>query len=211
MELEKIDVSYDLPMEEIKTRFLSALVEKYQSIMLFLPFLECPVEEKLAEAIIERPFRWTDIVDGVLLSVDLFLVESHVDPEVPEEKQPFFTFSDKDFISKDMRLKAPAGQELSLFPASKYSITYFRHYRHDSHGLEIVSSRTVVFAQDPLLASSWLLPLWTVDTKGSVRGKSCLLVLQLAGLPKGDQPTRATFGGIIDVWGPSLRGSRSKS
>lgn len=201
MELENIEVSYEFPMGEIKKRFLSALLEKYQSKMLFLPFLECPVKEKLEGEMIERPFQWTDVVDGILLSVDLFLVESHVDPEMPEEKQPLLSFSDKHFISEDLCLKAPTGRTMSLFRASEDSTIYFRHYRQDQHGLRIVSSRTVAFAQDPLLPGSWLLPLWAVDTKGDIQGKRCLLVLQLTGLHADDQPMRATFGGMIDVWG----------
>ncbi|KAL4897482.1 hypothetical protein BDV59DRAFT_45255 [Aspergillus ambiguus] len=122
MEIDEIEVSYDRPMEEIKKRFLSALVEKYQSTMLFWPFLECPVEAKRGKETIERPFQWTDIVDGVLLSADLFGVESHVDPEVPAKKQPIFSFSDTDFISEELRIKAPDGETMSLFRASTDSI-----------------------------------------------------------------------------------------
>ncbi|KAK6810946.1 hypothetical protein RU639_013259 [Aspergillus parasiticus] len=201
MELENIEVSYDFPMEEIKRRFLSALVDKYQGMMFFLPFLECPVKEKRTTGSIQRSFQWTDVVDGALLPVSLFLVESHTDPELPEEKQPTFHFSDDRFISEDLRVKAPDGQTMSLFRVSPDDLTYFRHYRQDLDGLRIVSSRTVTVAEDPLLANAWLLPLWNVDLKGDVRGKRCLLVLQLKGPTAADQPAHAVFGGMIDVWG----------
>jgi hypothetical protein len=201
MELENIEVSYDFPMDEIKRRFLSALLEKYQLMMLFLPFLECQVEEKREEETIKRPFQWTDIVDGALLPVSLFLVESYADPELPAEKQPTLRFSDQRFISECLHLKAPDGQTMSLFRACKDHITYFRHYRQDSNGLRIVSSRTVTLAEDSLLAKAWLLPLWNVDMKGTVQGKRCLLMLQLEGPTEGDQPVYAAFGGMIDVWG----------
>ncbi|KAB8271100.1 hypothetical protein BDV30DRAFT_250262 [Aspergillus minisclerotigenes] len=201
MELENIEVSYDFPMEEIKRRFLSALVDKYQMMMFFLPFLECAVEEKRTTGSIQRPFQWTDVVDGALLPVSLFLVESHTDPELPLEKEPTFHFSDERFNSDDLRVKAPDGQTMSLFRVSPDQITYFRHYRQDLDGLRIVSSRTVTVAEDPLLANAWLLPLWDVDLKGDVRGKRCLLVLQLEGPTAADQPAHAVFGGMIEVWG----------
>lgn len=191
MELEHIEVSYDFPMEEIKRRFLSALVYKYQMMMFFLPFLECPVEEKRTTGSIQRPFQWTDVVDGALLPVSLFLVESHTDPELPLEKEPTFHFSGERFISDDLLVKPPDSQTMSLF----------RHYRQDLDELRIVSSRTVTVAEDPLLANAWLLPLWNVDLKGDVRGKRCLLVLQLKGPTATDQLADAVFGGMIKVWG----------
>ncbi|PIG80511.1 hypothetical protein AARAC_001636 [Aspergillus arachidicola] len=186
IELENIEVSYDFPMEEIKRRLLSALVDKYQGMMFFLPFLECP---------------WTDVVDGALLPVGLFLVESHPDPELPLDKQPTFHFSDERFISDDLRVKAPDGQTMRLFRVSPDQITYFRHDRQDLDGLRIVSSRAVPVAEDPLLANARLLPLWNVDLKEDVRGKRCLLVLQLKGPTAADEPAHAAFGGMIDVWG----------
>ena len=201
MELEDIEVSYDIPMKEIKRRFLSALVKKYQWMMFFLPFPELQVEEKREAEVIRRPFQWTDIVDGALLPVGLFLVESHAAPELSSENQPLLCFSDEGFTSEDLRVKAPEGQMMSLFHASKDQITYFRHYRQDSDGLRIVSSRSVSAAEEPLLEDGWLLPLWNVDLKDDVRGKRCLLVLQLKSPTAGDQLAHATFGGIIDVWG----------
>jgi hypothetical protein len=193
MELENIEVSYTIPMEEIKKRFLSALVEKYQGMMLFLPFFEGQIEK--------RPLKWVDIVDGALLPVSLFLVEDHVDPDLPAEKQPVFQFSDEKFVSEDLYVKAPDDQTLSLFRTSKDSITYFRHYRQDSNGLRIVSSRTTRVEDEPLLQNAWLLPLWIVDTKDGVQGKRCLLLLDMKSPTAADQSTQATFGGMIDVWG----------
>jgi hypothetical protein len=76
MELEDIEVSYDFPMNEIKRRFLSALLEKYQWMMLFLPFLECQIEEKREAKTIERPFQWTDIVDGAFSVVEFRITRS---------------------------------------------------------------------------------------------------------------------------------------
>ncbi|GAB1193440.1 hypothetical protein APSETT444_002656 [Aspergillus pseudonomiae] len=201
LELEDIEVSYDFPMPEIKRRFLSALVDKYQWMMLFLPFWECQVEEEGATGTVKRPFQWTDIVDDALLPASLFLVESHTDPELPLEKEPTLHFSDEDFISEDLRVKARDGQRMSLFRVSEDYITYFRHYRQDSNGLRIVSSQTVTVAEDPLLANAWLLPLWNVNMKGDVRGKRCLLVLRLEGPTATDQPVHAAFGGMLDVWG----------
>jgi len=203
MELENIEVSYNIPMDEIKRRFLSALFEKFQSMMLLVPFLECHIEETQMEETIKRPFQWTDIVDGALLPVDLFLVESSTNPELPKEKQPILHFSDEKFVSEDLRVKAPEGQTMTLYRASIDQITYFRHYRQDSNGLRIVSSRTVTVAEDPLLtnANAWFLPLWNVDKKENVTGKRCLLLLNLEGPTKGDHPFHAAFGGIIDVWG----------
>ncbi|KAE8406699.1 hypothetical protein BDV37DRAFT_269732 [Aspergillus pseudonomiae] len=201
MEVENIEVSYDFPKPEIKRRFLSALVDKYQWMMLFLPFWECQVEEEGATGTVKRPFQWTDIVDDALLPASLFVVESHTDPELPLEKEPTLHFSDEDFISEDLRVKARDGQRISLFRVSKDYITYFCHYRQDSNGLRIVSSQTVTVAEDPLLANAWLLPLWNVDMKGDVRGKRCLLVLRLEGPTAMDQPVHAAFGGMIDVGG----------
>ncbi|KAJ5683366.1 hypothetical protein N7462_006531 [Penicillium macrosclerotiorum] len=199
MELENIEVSYDLPMENIKRRFLSALVEKYQWMMMFLPFPECLIEER--GGTMKRPFQWTDVVDGAFLPVGLFLVESHADENLPAEKQPTLQFSDENFESDELRVKGPGGQAMSLFRVSKDHITYFRHYRQDSDGLRIVSSRSVDVSDDDLLASGWLLHLWNVDEKNGVRGKRCLLVLQVEGLGTNDEPVNATFGGMIDVWG----------
>ncbi|RAQ59017.1 hypothetical protein COH21_012040 [Aspergillus flavus] len=189
MELEHIEVSYDFPMEEIKRRFLSALVDKYQMMMFFLPFLECPVEEKRTTGSIQRPFQWMDVVDGALLPVSHFLVESHTDPELPLEKEPTFHFSGERFVSDDLLVKPLDSQTMSLF----------RHYRQDLDELRIVSSRTVTVTEDPLLANAWLLPLWNVDLKGDVRGKRCLLVLQLKGPTAADQLAHAVFGGMIEV------------
>ncbi|OGM41149.1 hypothetical protein ABOM_009857 [Aspergillus bombycis] len=139
-------------------------------------------------------------LDGAFLSAGLFIVESHTGPELPAEKQPKLHFSDENFISEDLRVKAPDSQRMSLFRVSKDHITYFRHYRQDSNGLRIVSSQTVTMADDPLLANAWLLPLWDVDMKGDMRGKRCLLVLQLEGPTATDQPVHAVFGGMVDVW-----------
>jgi hypothetical protein len=200
MGLENIEVSYELPMEEIKRRFLSALVEKYQLMMLFLPFPEFQIEERGGTS--KRAFQWTDVIDGALLPVGLFLVESHADENLPAEKQPTLHFSDGNFVSDELRLKGPDGQAMNLFRLSKDHVTYFRHYRQDSDGLRIVSSRSVELSDDPLLADGWLLHLWNVDEKESVRGKACILLLEVEGLGIDDRAVGATFGGMIDVWGP---------
>jgi hypothetical protein len=194
MELENIEVTANLSMEKIKRRFLSALVDKYQWMMLFLPFPEKGQDSK-------RPFQWTDIVDGALLPVHLFLVEDHVDPDSTAATQPTLHFSDADFTSEKLLLKAPDRQKMRLFRISEHHVTYFRHYRQDSDGLRIVSSRSVSLTDDPLVSGAWLLPFWIVDTKGAVQGKRCLLLLQFKDSTSVDQPARASFGGMIDVWG----------
>jgi hypothetical protein len=201
MELENIEVVPKLSMEEIKKRFLSALVEKYQLMMLFLPFPETLIEKKQKGKTSSEPFQWTDIVDGALLPVHLFLVEDHVDPDSTGETQPTVHFSDENFASERLILKAPDGRKTRLYRVSKDHVTYFRHYRQDSHGLRIVSSRSVNLTDDPLMSSAWVLPLWIVDTKGGVQGKRCLLLLQFENSTSVDQPSRATFGGMIDIWG----------
>ncbi|EAW17141.1 uncharacterized protein NFIA_005010 [Aspergillus fischeri NRRL 181] len=162
--LENIEVTANLSMEKIKRRFLSALVDKYQWMMLFLPFPEKGQDSK-------RPFQWTDIVDGALLPVYLFIVEDHVDPDSTAATQPTLHFSDADFTSEKLLLKAPDRQKMRLFRVSEDHVTYFRHYRQDSDGLRIVSSRLVSLTDDPLVSGAWLLPFWIVDTKGTVQGK----------------------------------------
>jgi hypothetical protein len=194
MELENIEVTANLSMEKIKRRFLSALVDKYQWMMLFLPFSEKGQYSK-------RPFQWTDIVDGALLPVHLFLVEDHVDPDSNAATQPTLQFSDANFTSEKLLLKAPDRQKMRLFRISEDHVTYFRHYRQDSDGLRIVSSRSVSLTDDPLVSGAWLLPFWIVDTKGTIQGKRCLLLLQFKDSTSVDQPARASFGGMIDVWG----------
>lgn len=200
MEIENVKVQYKVPMDLVKKRFLSALIEKSQWEILLLPFPECRVRERQEDSFVERDFRWLSIADGALLPVSLFLVEEHTTPGTTEDNLPKIIFSDENFSSEDLRLQAKDMQTISLFRATRDDVTYFRHYRQNKDGLRIVSSRVVDFAEDVLFETSWLLPLWDVDTKDGVIGKRCVLLLRLKDQIT-NQPVHAAFGGIIDIWG----------
>ncbi|KIA75550.1 hypothetical protein HK57_00689 [Aspergillus ustus] len=200
----KVQVGNEEAVEVIKRQFLAVLIEKFQWEMLLLPFPECRIQERRCEdgeeELLERDWKWTDVVDGALLPISLFKVAV----ESPLGKLqycglPVLSFS---YDNDALHITAgPAGQKMDLIRSSSEDITYFRHYRQDNDGLRIVSPQDVAFGDDPLLVGTWFLPLWDVDNKGGVCGKRCLLLILFNGEIVEEGATRAVFGGMIDVWG----------
>ncbi|KAI6776502.1 hypothetical protein HG530_000447 [Fusarium avenaceum] len=191
LQLDGIPVSYDLPMHEIKRILLQALVEKYQWMMLNLPFPEMHfIREGGNET---RRFEWIDISDGALLPVSLFLVEDSVLPEA-ETNLPILEFS------TTLILKAQK-KSFTLLQASAEDLAWFRHYRQDEDGLRIVNPDTIIPAEKSGLQELWLLPLWQVELRDGEKGKRCLLILNWNSATPSSGPAQGTFGGLMDVWG----------
>ncbi|KAJ5525837.1 hypothetical protein N7494_012487 [Penicillium frequentans] len=141
---------------------------------------------------VPRNFKWSDIADGALLPIKAFGVEHHD----PQEELPTLIYT------HDLRIKAPVNKLITLFRASKEGAAWFRHYRQDEDGLNIVSNREVAFPEDRLLSDAWLLPLHQINMKDGVQGQRCLVVLSLKNhLDEASVSASAVFGGIIDLQG----------
>ncbi|KAJ5651178.1 uncharacterized protein N7484_004901 [Penicillium longicatenatum] len=189
--ISDIEVTYDAPMDEIKRRLLVALLDKYQWIILCLPFPEMNFKEENDESV-ARGFKWTDLVDGVLLPVYAFAVEQFD----PPEGLPTLSYT------YDHQIKIAAKKGTNVYRPSKEGTAWFRHYRQDDDGLKIVSSRKVAFAKDGLLSHAQLLPLHLINMKDGVLGRRCLVLLDLQ--QGSNESSKANsmssvFGGIIDL------------
>lgn len=108
LELENVQVSYNLDKEEIKRWLLVSLVEKYRWMVLELPGPEFRIENESGTRSLER----IDVPDSIFLPLHLFLVESKADPEVDETSVPVLSFSDC------LTIKAAKGKTIILFYAS---------------------------------------------------------------------------------------------
>lgn len=195
--IDKIEVTYDdkVPMEEVKRRLLVALIDKYQWVMLSLPFPEFRITEKTPKGSTERKFEWIDIADGIMLPVHAFCVEVKTDPEHSREQLPVLSYVD------DLRIKAPSSGKITLYRAPIEGDSWYRHYRQDKNGLMIVPSQNGAIEGDRLLSTAWLLHLSHINMKVGVPGRRCLALLGRDGqdLDLGASPMQASFGGIIDI------------
>ncbi|KAJ5129610.1 uncharacterized protein N7515_005649 [Penicillium bovifimosum] len=194
--IDDIDVTYDknVTMEEVKTRLLQALIDKYSWEMLMLPYPEFRLQDKEGPDTIERGFRWTDVADGVMLPVSMFAVEQQPPPHSFVQTWPTLSYT------HDLRIKSSPGERIVLYSASPDGKAWFRHYRQDKDGLRIVSASEVTFDEDRLLSSAWLLPLHYINMKAGVLGRRCLVLVNL-NHGTGNEPARAGFGGILDLKG----------
>lgn len=195
--IDDIEVTYDknVSMEEVKRRLFVALIDKYQWVMLSLPFPGFRIPEGGGQNAPERNFRWIDVADGVMLPVHAFCVELKPQPKSFQERLPTLSYT------HDLRIKGDKGEKITLYRASEDGTTWFRHYRQDKDGLKIVSTKEVAFAEDKLLSDAWLLPLHHINMKPGVSGRRCLTLLGLNHHISDILPARANFGGIIDIKG----------
>jgi hypothetical protein len=113
-------IRYDLPMNEIKRTLLQGLLEKYQWMILCLPFPEMHFRQEEGGNETRR-FEWIDTSDRSLLPVSLFLVEESALPEA-ETNLPILEFS------TTLTLKARKNT-FTLLQGSVEDLTSFRHYR----------------------------------------------------------------------------------
>ncbi|KAH6952927.1 hypothetical protein DER45DRAFT_597662 [Fusarium avenaceum] len=169
---------------------MPALIDKYQWMMLNLPFPEMHFIQKDGNE--TRRFEWIDISDGALLPVSLFLVEDSVLPEA-ETNLPILKFS------TTLILKAQK-KSFTLLQVSAEDPVWFRHYRQDEDGLRIVNPDTIIPAEKSGLQELWL-PLWQVELREGEKGKRCLLILNWNSATPSGGPAQGTFGGLMDVWG----------
>lgn len=195
LDITDIEVSYDesVSMEEVKTRLLRALVDKYQWEILMLAFPESlGRKEDDQDGPAGRGFRWTDVVDGVMLPIDAFCVEVQDGPEASQGSLPILSYTN------GLHIKGRKDNRICLFRPSAGSASWFRHYRQDGDGLKCVSNKEVAFGQDRILSTAWLLPIHHINMKVDNPGRRCLVLLGLT-QQTARAPATATFGGMIDI------------
>lgn len=196
LEITDIEVTYDenVSMEEVKTRLLRALIDKYQWLMLLLAFPEDSLmQEEGQDVPVGRKFRWTDVVDGVMLPIRAFCVEVRDGSETSPESLPILSYTD------DLRMKGRHGIGISLCRPSAGTACRFRHYRQDKDGLKFVSTNETTFGRDGILSNSWLFPIHDINMKARADpGRRCLVLLNVT-LGTAEESAKATFGGIIDI------------
>jgi len=215
MGLDDIGVDYCKPIGDINKAFLVALIKRYQWTMLLLPLPdENLVKELHGQQLVTRNFRWSDIADGVLLPIGVFidtLIKAKVQPtnptplkdpkQDPEEQLrlslPILSFENT------LIIKAREGMTLTLFNRGESGeITWFRHYRQNADGLRIVSpeKNTAAEVKDNLIEMAWFLPLEDLETRDNIVGKRCFTLLEFNGNPPDSISPYGNFGGIADIW-----------
>ncbi|KAF5002374.1 hypothetical protein FGRMN_386 [Fusarium graminum] len=196
LQLDDMPVKYGIPMDKIKGILLKALVEKYQWMMLNLPFPELRFEDEEKKGA-ARSFEWIDVPAGALLPVSLFLVKESVDPQVDKTTLPILEFS------AALTLKARE-KTFTILNGHLRDLKWFRHYRQDEDGLRIVNPNTIKDAERSYMQDLWLVPISRVEPRDGVTGRRCLLILDYKSASPVDSLVQGTFGGQIDVWGTAF-------
>lgn len=190
MELEGVPVNYELPMDNIKMIFLTALFEKYQWTMLLLPQPLFPVSHGWWAS----DFRWINIVDGLLIPVGLF-----VDTQIGSGSQgtlPRVTL----YNTMALTIQPPKGsQTFSLL--KNPDIKWYLHYVQTQTGVEIRSlapkTNPAPYISDAVFLK--LEDLGKNDNAPTVSsGMRCVAIMGFW-IPDDKIPV-GTFGGIVDIW-----------
>ncbi|KAA8565029.1 hypothetical protein EYC84_010794 [Monilinia fructicola] len=190
MELEGVPVNYELPMDNIKMIFLTALFEKYQWTMLLLPQPLFPVSHGWWAS----DFRWLNIVDGLLIPVGLF-----VDTQIGSGSQGTLPRVSL-YNTMALTIQPPKGsQTFSLL--KNPDIKWYLHYVQTQTGVEIRSlapkTNPAPYISDAVFLK--LEDLGKNDNAPTVSsGMRCLAIMGFW-IPDDKIPV-GTFGGIVDIW-----------
>ncbi|ESZ91673.1 hypothetical protein SBOR_7930 [Sclerotinia borealis F-4128] len=190
MELEGVPVKYELPMDDIKMIFLTALFEKYQWTMLLLPQPLFPVFREWWWT----GFRWTDIVDGLMIPVGLF-----VDTQIGSGSQ-----SQLPRVSLDSTMTVivqPPNQSQTFCVLKNLDIKWYLHYVQTETGVEIRSLAPKT-NPTPHISDAVFLKLEDLgknDNAPSISsGMRCVAIMEFW-TPQDNIPV-GVFGGIVDLW-----------
>ncbi|RAL64060.1 hypothetical protein DID88_003248 [Monilinia fructigena] len=190
MELEGVPVNYELPMDNIKMIFLTALFEKYQWAMLLLPQPLFPVSHGWWAS----DFRWINIVDGLLIPVGLF-----VDTQIGSGSQITLP---RVSLDNTMALTIqPPGRSQTFSLLRNLNIKWYLHYVQTQTEVEIRSlapkTNPAPYISDAVFLK--LEDLGKNDNAPTVSsGMRCVAIM---GFWKPDDKIPVgIFGGIVDLW-----------
>ncbi|KAJ8062366.1 hypothetical protein OCU04_008910 [Sclerotinia nivalis] len=190
MELENVPVKYELPLDNIKMIFLTALFEKYQWTMLLLPQPSFPVSHGWWAS----DFRWINIVDGVLIPVGLF-----VDTQIGSGSQNILP---RVSLDNEMTLTIQPPEKSQTFSLlNNLDIVWYLHYVQTEIGVEIRSPAPKTNPA-PYISDAVFLKLEDLGKNENAAtvsvGMRCIAIMGLW-TPQDKIPV-GVFGGIVDIW-----------
>ncbi|KAB8290656.1 hypothetical protein EYC80_008297 [Monilinia laxa] len=190
MELEGVPVNYELPIDNIKMIFLTALFEKYQWTMLLLPQPLFPVSHGWWAS----DFRWINIVDGFLIPVGLF-----VDTQIGSGSQGTLP---RVSLGNTMTLTIqPPGKSQTFSLLRNLDIKWYLHYVQTQTGFEIRSLAPKTNPA-PYISDAVFLKLEDLGKNNNAptvsSGMRCVAIMRF--WTPDDKIPVGTFGGIVDLW-----------
>ncbi|KAM0135054.1 hypothetical protein ACHAP3_005144 [Botrytis cinerea] len=190
MELEGITVNYDLPMDEIKMIFLTALFEKYQWSMLLLPQPLFAVNKGQFAS----DFQWINIVDGLMIPVGVF-----VDSQIGLASQ--ITLPRISLDNAMMLTIQPPKTSQTFTLWRNLDIKWYLHYVQTDAGVEIRSPAPKT-NPTPRISDAVFLKLEDLGKNDNAAttstGMRCIAIMGL-GTPQ-IKESAGIFGGIVDLW-----------
>lgn len=180
LDLEGVDVSYDLDMTEVRRRFLEALVRKYQWSLLLVP--------QLASEDWDKGLDWLDFADGRLLPLGTF-IDSEIDAKNPNKDLPQLSFDKQMIVDADKN-------SIEYYDLTSSQISWYRRYRQTSSGVHIDTPRLVEGGSKETFDAAYL-PLENLGPRDSFRGMRCIRINDFK--LQGDL-VEGVFGGCIDIW-----------
>ncbi|MCJ1465051.1 hypothetical protein MMC07_003667 [Pseudocyphellaria aurata] len=180
LDLEGVDVSYQVDMNEVRRRFLEALVRRYQWALLLVP--------RLASEDWGKELDWLDFADGRLLPLGTF-IDSEINAGKPSKDLPRLSF-DKKIIVDGLK------NGIDYYDLTSSQISWYRRYRQTSSGVHIDTPRSGKSSPKESFDAAYL-PLESLGPRDSLRGMRCIRIndFKLQG-----NSAEGKFGGCIDIW-----------